>query len=406
MEIKEIADRLEALNRNLGDFRKANDDNAAHIKEYGTKHGDHEQKLVVIGSEVATMAAQIAELKRTAVTGTGREGSLTQEQLEQKSALGKYLKKGDSARFSDAEVKALSTLSNPDGGYLITADTTGRIMEKVQLSSPVRQYAAKQTVSTDALEGRIDNDEADAGWVGEVAARPETDTPQLGMWRIPVHEMYAKPKATQKMVDDAVVDVEAWLQKKVGEKFGRIEAVAFISGDGVGKPKGILSQTLGYTADASRAWGTVQKIKTGVNGAFAAAPNGGDALINAITALHSKYRAGALFFCNRYTLGEIMKLKDSDGKYLWMPDFTQGGSGLLKGFTIDASFDHMPDIANDSLSLGFGNLSEAYQIVDRQGIRVLRDPYSSKPFIEYYSTYRVGGDVLNSEAYKLIEFKA
>jgi HK97 family phage major capsid protein len=399
-ETKQLAAAVDTINRNLVDYRKSADEQVKHIQEMGTRHGDLEEKTRQMSKDLADAIDTITEIKRQRMLAAGDADRtlMSDADREAKAAFNVYARKGQ-------EEKALSTLSNPDGGFNVPTDMSGRIIAKVQLMSPLRQYANVQAISVNALEGPVDNQEADAGWVGEAQARPNTGTPKTAMYRIPVHERYAKPKATQTLLDDSVIDVEAWLSRKVADKFARQEAVAFITGDGVDKPRGILAPTLAATKDASRAWGTVEKVKTGAAGAFVAAPNGGDVFINTIAALHSKYWSGALFIMNRYTLAEVMKLKDGEGNYLWMPDFTQGSTGTLKGFRVDASFDHMPDVGAGAKAIAFGNFAEAYQIVDRQGIRVLRDPYSSKPFVEFYTTSRVGGDVLNSEAYKVITFE-
>jgi HK97 family phage major capsid protein len=316
-----------------------------------------------------------------------------------KSAFQTYMRKGDQALSSD-EIKALSVGTDPDGGYVVNPDLSGRIVMKVFETSPMRAYASVQVISTDALEGLFDLNEASSGWVGETDSRTETNTPQLGKWRIPTHELYAKPTATQKLLDDAEINMEAWLAGKVAEKFARDEATAFVTGSGIGRPRGFLTYASGTTLP-----GTIERFDTGVNGAFAAAPNGGDVLINALYGLKAQYRANATWFMNRATTTLTRKLKDTDGAYVWSPGIAAGQPATLLGYPV-ASFEDMPDPATDSLSIAVGDMREAYQIVDRIGIRTLRDPFSSKPYVEFYTTKRVGGDVVNFEAIKLIEFTA
>jgi HK97 family phage major capsid protein len=316
-----------------------------------------------------------------------------------KSAFQTYMRKGDQALSSD-EIKALSVGTDPDGGYVVNPDLSGRIVMKVFETSPMRAYASVQVISTDALEGLFDLNEASSGWVGETDARTETNTPQLGKWRIPTHELYAKPTATQKLLDDAEINMEAWLAGKVAEKFARDEATAFVTGSGIARPRGFLTYASGTTLP-----GTIERFDTGVNGAFAAAPNGGDVLINALYGLKAQYRANATWFMNRATTTLTRKLKDTDGAYVWSPGIAAGQPATLLGYPV-ASFEDMPDPATDSLSIAVGDMREAYQIVDRIGIRTLRDPFSSKPYVEFYTTKRVGGDVVNFEAIKLIEFTA
>jgi len=316
-----------------------------------------------------------------------------------KSAFQTYMRKGDQALSSD-EIKALSVGTDPDGGYVVNPDLSGRIVMKVFETSPMRAYASVQVISTDALEGLFDLNEASSGWVGETDSRTETNTPQLGKWRIPTHELYAKPTATQKLLDDAEINMEAWLAGKVAEKFARDEATAFVTGSGIGRPRGFLTYASGTTLP-----GTIERFDTGVNGAFAAAPNGGDVLINALYGLKAQYRANATWFMNRATTTLTRKVKDTDGAYVWSPGIAAGQPATLLGYPV-ASFEDMPDPATDSLSIAVGDMREAYQIVDRIGIRTLRDPFSSKPYVEFYTTKRVGGDVVNFEAIKLIEFTA
>lgn len=314
---------------------------------------------------------------------------------------GGFVRKGD-AHWTPEMHAAMSVGSDPDGGYFVPADMSGRIVTKIYESSPVRQYASVQTISSDAYEGVDDLDEAGAGWVGEQGARSETTTPQVQKWRIPVHEMYAEPKATQKLLDDAAVPVESWLGDKVSNRFSRLENAAFVTGDGNLKPRGFLDYPMATTDDDSRAWGTVQYFVTGASGAFASS-NPGDVLISALFALKDQYGMNAVWAMRRATEAAVRKLKDGDGNYLWQPDFTAKSQRSILGQPV-AGFQDMPAIAADSYSIAVADFAEAYQIVDRIGIRILRDPYTSKPYVKFYTTKRVGGGLINSEALKVIKF--
>lgn len=295
---------------------------------------------------------------------------------------------------------AMQVGSDPNGGYLVTPDISGRIIEFIYESSPMRQFASVQSIGTGALEGKNDLDEAGAGWVGETEARPETSTPEIGEYRIPVYEQYANPKASQNMLDDPNIDVGAWLENKVGQKFIRVENTAFFSGNGVKKPRGFLTYPSGTPSATS--WSVIERVLTGADGGFPNT-NPGDCLINLVFALKEGYRAGANFFANRLTHAALRKLKDGQGNYLITRDFTDFSKQVMLGFPIVEAAD-MPTIAVDALALAFGNFREAYQIVDRQGIRVLRDPYTAKPWVQFYTTRRVGGDVVNFDAIKLLQF--
>jgi len=426
-EIKKAASAIDALHAGFEQFKKANDERLAQIERKGSADPVTEAKIAKIEADLekAQKIADEAVLasKRSTRVVTDERGEVidldrkAQEWASMnarrrgtvigdfratdmdgyKAAFDTFLRKGEEVMGPD-ERKALSVGTDPDGGYVVNPDLSGRIVMKVFESSPMRAYASVQVISSDALEGLFDLNEASSGWVGETDSRAETNTPQLGKWRIPAHELYAKPKATQKLLDDASINMESWLASKVAEKFARDEANAFVVGNGSNKPRGFLTYASGTTLP-----GTIERFPTTVNGAFAAAPDGGDVLINALYGLKQQYRANATWFMNRATLKLTRKLKDDDGAYLWSPGIAAGQPASLLGYPV-ASFEDMPDPATDSLSIAVGDMREAYQIVDRIGIRTLRDPYSAKPYVEFYTTKRVGGDVVNFEAIKLIEF--
>jgi HK97 family phage major capsid protein len=301
-----------------------------------------------------------------------------------------YARRGEGS----VDAKSMMVGSDPDGGYFVTPSRSGRILTVVYESSPMRELATVETISTDALELPIDDSEADAGWVGEVQQRSETGTPQTGVQRIPVHEIYAKPKATQKMLEDGSVDVGAWLERKVGEKFGRVEATSFFAGDGVKKSRGILT----YGAGTGR--GKIEQLTSG-----AATDISFDSLIKMTGSLKEPYHPGAMWLMRRATEVAVMLLKDLNGQYLWRPSLEAGKPSTLLGYGVRHAAD-MPTIAANALAVAFGNFKQGYTIVDRLGISVLRDPYSSKPFVEFYSRKRVGGDVTNFEAIKLMKVGA
>lgn len=428
-DAKELAKAVEGVKTGFEAFKEANDQRIKEIEAKGAADPLLEEKLAKIERDMDAKQAKLDQFElamkrqnRTVVDEKGNEIDLDAKAAKwanmvarsrgtrvedfgakeldgYKQAFDKFLRKGDEIIGAD-EKKALSVGTDPDGGYVVHPDMSGAIVTKVFETSPMRAFASIQVISTDALEGLYDLEEAASGWVGETDARAETGTPQLGKWRIPVHELYAKPKATQKILDDAEINMEAWLATKVSEKFARDEAAAFVNGSGVNKPRGFLTYPDGTTLP-----GTIERINTGANGAFAAAPNGGDALIDALYGLKAQYRANATWFMNRATTKLARKLKDSDGAYLWSPGIAAGQPASLLGYPI-AAFEDMPNPATGSLSIAVGDMRAAYQIVDRVGIRTLRDPFSAKPYVEFYTTKRVGGDVINFEAIKLIEFSA
>jgi HK97 family phage major capsid protein len=316
-----------------------------------------------------------------------------------KSAFRQYLRKNNAGSNVD-EIKALSAGSDPDGGFAVTPDMSGRITRLIQETSPVRQVANVATIGTDALEGVNDLNEATSGWIGETEARSETGAPQIGEWRIPVHEQYAEPRATQKLLDDAMFDIEGYLTGKIADRLARMENAAFVNGNGVKKPRGFLTYPAGTPTSSS--FSVIEQLPSGKSADFADT-DPGDALINLVYALKAPYRERAVFMMKRATLAEVRKLKDGSGNYLWQPDFQMKTGGTLLGFNVTEAED-MPTIAANSLSIAFGDFGSGYQIVDRQGIRILRDSFTAKPYVKFYTTKRVGGDVVNFEAIKLMKF--
>lgn len=422
MEPEKIVDEI---NTAFEEFKKANDDNLAKrdvvLEEKLTKI---EADLDAAQKRNDELALEAKRAARVVTDDTGAEVDLDKKAAdfartaarrrgdaapadfdakalaEYRAKLNAYLRKGEMA-LDHADLKALSVGSDPDGGYVVHPDMSGRITQRVFETSPMRAYASIQVINTDSLEGLYDNDEAASGWVSETGARSETSTPELGRWSIPVHEMFAEPRATQKLLDDASLNMEQWLADKVNAKFGREENTAFVAGSGVDKPRGFLTYA-DYTSPGAFEHGKIEQFDTGVSGGFAASPSGIDTLLDTQYGLKSVYRGNASWFMNRATVGAVRKLKDSDGAYVWVPGAVGEPSSLL-GHGI-AVFDDMPVIAAGSLSIAFGDMREAYQIVDRMGTRVLRDPFTAKPYIKFYTTKRVGGDVVNFEALKLVKF--
>lgn len=320
-----------------------------------------------------------------------------------KAASNRYLRVGRDALTPD-ELKELSVGTATEGGYLVMPERSNRIITKIFETTPFRQIAGQVSVGTNRLTLPIDRDEAGSGgWVGEQTPRTESTTPAIGELDIDVHEQYAQPQITQNMIDDSSIDIEAWLDMKVADKLARTENTAFITGNGVRQPYGILSYPVANTADASRAFGTLEYVFTGASGAFASS-NPADKILDLIYALKPGYRQGAVFLGARRTIAAVRKLKDGQGNYLAGPRLADGafvesifGFGVVEG-------EDMPAIAADSYSLAFGNFREGYLIVDRSGIRQLRDPLTTKGKVKIYSVKRSGGAIINTDAIKLLKF--
>jgi len=374
-------DEVEKLN-------KAIDDGQAELKKRLDEMETKANRLALSGGDAAAeikAAAYFAEL-------IGAKAYTPDQLKEYKTDLDNYLRR--------MEVKAttMQVASDPSGGFWVTPDTSGRMVKKIYESTPMRQLANVVSIGTDALEGPIDNGEMDAQWIGEKQTRAATDTPQIGMWRIPVNELYAYPMVTQKLLEDSKIDVEAWLGDKAASKFPRKENSAFINGDGALKPKGILSYDFATTADDTRAWGTFQYVFSGTNGAYAA-----DKLLDLIFELKAGYRQNARFLTNRRSIAAIRKLKDGQGNYL--VDLRLRDSALVEsifGFPVVDGED-MPAIATNSFSMLFGDFAEAYTIVDRLGIGVVRDNITTPGFVKYHMRKRVGGGAVNFEAVKAMK---
>ena len=390
-----IEAKLQELSEAFNAFKTAND---ARIKavETGRPSGDLEAKTEKLNEIVSRLEAELKQTQ-TAMNRTGGQGGAEQKTEKQEReekysiALNGYLRKG---RELPAELKAMSVDSDEDGGFLVTPQMSSEIVKKVFESSPIRQLASVLTISTDSLEIIEDLDEVGSGWVGEQQARPETSTAKIKKIIIPAHELYANPKSSQKFLDDAAVNVESWLSDKVAEKFARDEATAFVSGDGVVKPRGFL------TYDAGTSFNQVEQVAGGGSAAIVA-----DDLINLQYSLKTAYDNGAVFLARRDAIKAFRKLKDSQNRYLWEPGLNGPAQSTLLGKPIYEAAD-IPAIASNALAVAYGNFKAGYQIVDRVGIRVLRDPYTAKPFVMFYSTKRVGGGVKNFEAIKLLKVGA
>jgi HK97 family phage major capsid protein len=322
------------------------------------------------------------------------------EPTEHKRAFEQYVRKGEVQGLFDLEAKAMSIGSNPDGGYLVPQETETEIGRLLSRASPIRAIADVRQVSSAIYKKPFVTTGAAAGWVGEAVARPQTNSPTLAELSFPTMELYAQPAATQALLDDSVVNLDEWIAREIETVFAEQETEAFINGDGVNKPKGFM--TYPKIANATWSWGNTGYIATGVAGAFAAA-NPSDKLLDVIYALKAGYRQNARWVLNRSVQGAIRKFKDSQGNYLWQPAATADGSATLMGFPVVES-EYMPDIATDAHAIAFGDFKRGYLVVDRVGVRVLRDPYSTKPYVLFYTTKRVGGGMQDFDAVKTLKF--
>lgn len=318
------------------------------------------------------------------------------QNCQQKQAFLEYITQGNNG----FQKKALTSRDGPTGGYLIPAVVTERIGQALNRISPLRSLARVTNISTDSLELLLDKGNADVGWVSETAERKETETPELAKVRIPAHHIYAKPRASQKILDDASIDIENWLVGKVAEKMAAAENAAFIHGDGENKPAGFLQYDVVPVGEGT--WGKLECLNTGLDGKL----KNIDVLLDTLNAMKPQYLNGAVWLMSRSAVSALRKLRDEmGGASLWQPSLVAGTPDTLLGYPVVIS-DDMPTLTEgkQSKSVVFANFYEAYQIVDRTSLHVLRDPYSSKPYVEFYVTKRVGGDVINFDAIKVINF--
>lgn len=296
--------------------------------------------------------------------------------------------------------------SDSDGGFWVDADMSGRTIEFIRETSPVRQYTNPETISGDRLEGETVLGEAGDGWVGETETRSETTTPTLAEWSIPLREQYAMPQTTQRILDFANRDVGTWLERQVRRKFLRSEASAFVSGNTPKRPRGFLTYTAGTPGATPATWPVIRQVVSGEAYVAGSAGLTADGIIDLVYALKSEYAADAIMGGNRTTEGEIRKLKDGNGAYLWQPDFTERRQARVMGVPY-IDFPDMPNIGTDTLPLFVADLAEAYQPIDSPiGVRVLRDAFTTKGKVKFYTTRYVGGDVLNFEAIVLQKIAA
>lgn len=372
IEVKEVAEQLSAK---FGEFKE-----------------QHEQRYSMIEKELE----ELAKLSKR----PGASGGERASDVKGKAALRAYITKGDESGLMELQTKAMSVGVDADGGYAVP-EYLDREVEKLEgdVSALVR-LARTVDAQGPVFKKLVNLRGTSSGWVGETDARPETNTPKMASIEIKVGELYANPKLTQHMIDDAMFDAENYVVTEISEEFSDQLGAALINGDGVNKPKGILAQTITTEADGVRAFGTLQAVVTG-----AAMVVTFDDLKNLKSALRAKYRNGAAWVMNDTTALVLSKIKDANGDYIWRDSVSESEPDTLFGYPVEID-ENAPDIAAGSYPVMFGNFQRGYYIARRKGIRLLRDPFTSKPWISMYCTERVGGDVVNSEAIKLLQVAA
>ncbi|HVV65992.1 MAG TPA: phage major capsid protein [Rhizomicrobium sp.] len=402
-DARDINEAFTELRRDFEALKQSNDERLAEIEKRSADVVT-EEKVERINQALTEQKRALDELvlaaQRPAIGGERKSAS--PQLRERKAAFDRYVRKGDAGGLDALELKALSAGSNPDGGYTVPLEIESTIDRVLAKASPVRAIATVRQIGANVYRKPFTTSGAASGWTGETDSVSQTNTPTLAALDFPAMELYAMPAATQTLLDDSQVDIEQWLADEVQIVFAEQEGAAFVNGDGSNKPTGFLQYTT--VADASWIWGKLGYIASGADGAFAAS-NPADALLDLAYAPKQGYRANGRWVMNRKTESAVRKFKDSTGNYVWQPGAAAGQPATLFGYPV-TEVEDMPDIASNSFSIAFGDFARGYLVVDRIGVRVLRDPYSAKPYVLFYTTKRVGGGVQNFEAIKLMKFAA
>ncbi|HCM9500966.1 TPA: phage major capsid protein [Enterobacter roggenkampii] len=399
VEAKDVEQVAQELQSKFDDFRYKNDKRIDALEsekgklavEVETLNG----KLTELDNLKSDLEAELATIKRP-----GGSPQQSKAATEHKTAFMQFMRKGDDDGLRDLERKALQVGTDEDGGYAVPEELDRSILTLLQDEVVMRQEASVITVGGSDYKKLVNVGGTASGWVGETDPRPATDASKLKLIEPFMGEIYGNPQATQKMLDDVFFNAEAWINSELATEFSEQEEIAFTIGDGTKKPKGFLAYASSLESDKDRAFGTLQHIQSGSAAAVTA-----DSIIQLVYTLRKTHRNGAKFMMNNNSLFKIRMLKDTEGNYLWRPGLELGQPSTLLGYGI-AENEQMPDIAADAKAIAFGNFKRGYIIVDRIGTRVLRDPYTNKPYVGFYTTKRTGGMLADSQAIKLLKIGA
>lgn len=388
----EVRALVDGLQQAFATFRAEHTKQLDEIKA-GKSGADQEAKLVQINAALDKLQRESEDAHtKIAAAQMGTAGPGVKD-IEYTSAFNAHMRKGDVQA-------AMNKGTAEEGGYLTPVEWDRTITDKLRDESPMRELSQVQPTSKAGWKKLFNMGGTGSGWVGETDARPETTTPTLKELGFGHGEIYANPAATQQLLDDAEINIESWLADEVRAEFVEQEGAAFISGDGVNKPAGILTYITGGTNAAKHPFGAIQVVNSG-----AAAAISSDSILDLIYGLPKKYRQNSRFLTNNLTIAKLRKLKDGDGNYLWQPSAQAGQPATLHGYGI-AEDENMPDVAANSTPVLFGDFKRGYLIIDRMGVRVLRDPYTKKPYVLFYTTKRVGGGVQNPECLRALKVAA
>ena len=397
-------EKIEQIARAFEEFKSKNDSVIAEEIKKGTADVVRKDEVDRINAAITEVQEEIKAARREALFGKVKD-ELEEKKDEYKSAYFNWARKGD--RY-EAELEAkgttLNTVTAAEGGHAVPEELDRTILDLIKQISPFRSVANVVQVSTPDYKKLVNVRGTASGWVGETATRPSTTAPELREIAPPVGEIYANLAATQRMLDDAFFNVEAWLASELAQEFAQAEGTAFISGNGTNRPRGFLAATANESGDATRAFGHLQFVKTGVAAGFVATSttaNPGDTFLDVIYSMKSELRAGAVWAANSTVMAAMRKFRNSDGDYMWQQSMVAGQPDRFMGYAM-VEMPDMPNVATNTFPIAFGNFQRGYTIVDRIGTRTLRDPYTNKPFVQFYATKRVGGDVIDSEVIKLL----
>jgi HK97 family phage major capsid protein len=384
---------VEALNTAFAAFKTEHTKQLDDIKK-GQADSFQALKVDQINSNIADLQAAVdaANTKMAAVEMGGVDARPVKDK-EYSAAFKAHMQRGDIQASMNKNTAA-------EGGYLAPVEWDRTITDRLLRMSPMRGIASVQTISGAGFSKLFSNRGTTSGWVGETAARPQTNTSTFSQLTYTTGEIYANPAATQGMLDDAEINLEAWLAGEVETEFAYQEGLAFLSGDGVNKPRGILTYVAGGTGAAIHPWGAIATVNSGAAGAVTAA-----GLIDLVYELPNEYTGDAKFMMNRNTQKAFRKLVDGQGNFLWQPSAQAGQPATLSGYNI-IDMPGMPDVAANSTPVLFGDFKRGYLIIDRTGVRVLRDPFTNKPFVQFYTTKRVGGGLQNPDVLKALKIAA
>lgn len=366
------------------------------LSEVRSFQDEVKQKLQQTEERLTMLDRKNMMISRPALSGAVETGAPHQK------AFNAYLRNGDDdgLRGLTLEGKGLTTAVAAEGGYLVDPQTADTIRSVLKSTASIRMVANVVTVEATSFDVLVDHSDMGSGWATETGPIGESETPIIERISIPLHELSAMPKASQRLLDDSAFDIDGWLAGRIADKFARAEASAFIAGDGIDKPKGFLSHP--KVAEQTWNWGKLGYIATGNAGDFATV-NASDAIVDLVYSLNATYRANATFVMNSKTAGAVRKMKDADGRFLWSDGLAAAEPARLMGYPVLIAED-MPDIAAGTFAIAFGDFNAGYTVADRPDLRVLRDPFSAKPHVLFYASKRVGGDVSDFAAIKLLKF--